>query len=332
MKKILILEANSNQALAIAKYIKKYSSYYVIGATEKSTRFNRSFFDKVIVEKFLEIDITEYDFILPMGANSTYSITSAYDKFSYFNSFSFVVDNLLVYDKPKMLAIANELNVPIPKTFYKRDNIENFPVFYKENFENGGGVRGIANTQDEIPTYNSLIYQEYIDTPSTYGVGFLAKGGKITTYYIHKETTSYPIVGGSAVAIEEFKDERLIRYTKSLVDKLNYNGWGLSEYKYCDKRDDFIFMEINGKFWASIEFMLRNNNQFLLQLLNIEYSNKRLKKALFINRFIQYSFLDILKNSLYLRYIPYIKESSILYQITRKIIPKKFVNFLKGRI
>ena len=329
MKKILILEANSNQAMALAKYIKKYSDYYVIGAIEKNTRFNRSFFDKVITEEFLKIDISKYDFVLPMGANSTYNMVSKYDKFSYYNGFSFVVANLIAYDKPKILTIANKLNVPIPRTFYKKDKIDNFPIFYKENFENGGGVRGIANTQDEIPTYNSLIYQEYIDTPSTYGVGFLAKNGKITTYYIHKETISYPIAGGSAVAIEEYTDERLIKYTEVLIEKLNYNGWGLAEYKYCNKKDDFVFMEINAKFWASIEFMLKNNNQFLLQLLNIKYNNTRLKRALFINRFLQYNSLDFFNNILYLRYIPYIQESSILYQIIRKIIPNKLVAVLK---
>ena len=220
-----------------------------------------------------------------------------------------------------MLSIVSEINIPVPKTFYKVEEIDIFPIFYKENFESGCGVRGIAYRLDDIPRKEGLIFQEYINTPSTYGVGFLAKDGVILTYIVHKEIISYPVLGGSAVVIESYDNEKLIEYTSKIVKKLNYNGWGLAEYKYCNRRNDFVFMEINAKFWASIEFMLINNSQFLKILLDIDYKSQKENRVLFINRLLQYSFLDIFKNSKYIFGSKLVKESSLLHQVIRKFLP-----------
>ncbi len=332
MKKILIFEPNSNQALAISRYIKKYSDLYIVGCLEKEMRFNSTNYDEIIVSSFLDINIAEYLYILPMGANSSYRIIDEYKELDYCNNLKFDIKNLIVFDKVKMLSIVKNIGIPTPKTFYQMQEIEMFPIFYKENFENGGGIRGVANNIEEIPTYDKLLYQEFINTPSTYAVGFLAQNGKILTYTIHKEIISYPLSGGSSVVIESFDDKRLLKYTSKIIHKLNYNGWGLAEYKYCNKRDDFVFMEINAKFWASIEFMLKNNPLFLKNLLDIEYTQESIKRILFINRLFQYDFIDIIKNIKYYFTSHVIKESSLLYQVLRKFIPQKIVDLIKKLI
>lgn len=129
--------------------------------------------------------------------------------------------------------------------------------------------------------------------------------------------------------IESYDDKRLLQYTSKIVQKLNYNGWGLAEYKYCDKRNDFVFMEINAKFWASIEFILINNSQFLKMLLDINYKSQIESRILFVSRLFQYSFVDILKNIRYTFGTKVVKESSLSYQITRKFIPNRVVNWAK---
>lgn len=327
MKKILIFEPQSNQAFAIAKYVKKYSDYYVVACTDRKVRLNKKYYDEIIDNSLF--DIKDFDFILPMGANSSYSVIKNYKELIYMNDIKFIYKNLIVFDKPKMLQIADSLKIKIPRTFYKKEDIDNFPIFYKENFENGGGVRGVARFLGDIPKNNQLIYQEYIDTPSTYGIGFLAKNGEILTHTQHKEVISYPVDGGSSVVIEEFYDKRILEYTKILLKELDYSGWGLAEFKYCNKRDDFIFMEINAKFWASIEFMLKNNPKFLGILLNIKYKKNSVEKMIFLNRFFRYSFKDIIKNTKYLFLKEKIVENSLFYQIVRKFIPSKIVYFLK---
>jgi len=329
MKKIFIYEANSLQALAISKFIKENSDFFIVGGIEENIRFNKKNYDEIIIENFEKLNKEQYDYLLPMGAYSTYEVISKFKTLKYENSISFNNENLIVFDKPKMLSIAKNLNIPIPKTWYLKERIQNFPIFYKENFENGGGTRGVANRLEEIPLQNNLIFQEYISTPSTYGVGFLAKDGKILTYTIHKEVISYPIDGGSSVVIEKFEDTRLLKYTQKLIKEINYNGWGLSEYKYCNSREDFVFMEINGKFWASIEFMLLNNSKLLKLLLNLEYQPVEINRLFFINRFFAYSFVNIINNISYFFNSKWKKESSISYQLVRKIIPNRVVNILK---
>lgn len=329
MKKIFIYEANSSQALAVSKFIKKYSNFFIVGGVEENIRFNRKNYDEIVVEKFDNIDISKYDYVLPMGAKSTFQIVSKFKTLKYEHGIKFHKDNLIVFDKSKMLMIAESIGIPIPKTYFNKEDILSFPIFYKEDFENGGGIRGVANNIKDIPSQKNLIFQEYITSPETYGVGFLAKDGKILTYTMHKEKISFPICGGSAVVIEEYEDERLLEYTERLIEKINYNGWGLAEYKYCNIRKDFVFMEINGKFWASIEFTLCNNPYFLKYLLDIDYSVKKVERILFINRLFQYSFPNIIKNSKYIFTSKIVKENSLLYQIIRKILPNRFVLFIK---
>ena len=329
MKKILIFEPESTQAQAISKYIKKHSNYYLVGCTETKKRFNKKNYDEIIVKNFEGMDETEYAYILPTGANSSFRVIKKHKKLVFCNEVTVSSANLVVYDKPKMLDIADNLNVPIPKTFYNKNTIDDFPIFYKENFEKGGGTRGVAYKKKDIPQNQGLIYQEFIDTPSTYGVGFLAKKGEVLVHKTHKEVISHPVDGGSSVVIENFDDQRIIRYTQKLVKELGYSGWGLSEFKYCKTRKDFVFMEINGKLWASVEFMFINDQKFLNFILDINYEVKPTERLVFINRLFRYTLVDIIKHAPFIFCSKIIKESSLSFQIVRKITPDWIVVIIK---
>lgn len=330
MKKVLIFEPGSNQAISIVKFIKKYSNFYVVGCVEKKILFKNLLYDNIIVSDYLDVAIKDYDYVLPMGADSTLRVISKYEQLNYFDGISFTSENLFVFNKEKMLTMVNSLNIPIPTTYYKKSLIEKFPIFYKENFEVGGGIRGVAQSPNELPNDNSLIYQEYIDTPSTYGFGFLAKNGKVLTYTVHKEVISYPESGGSSVVIEKIEDERIVEYSKKILDKIKYNGWGLVEFKYCNIAKDYYFMEVNGKFWASIEFSLQNNMNFMKILLNVNSNkNHEIDRMLFINRLFDYSFIGFLKNSHFIGSSFLVKESSFAFQILRKITPKNIKKKIK---
>jgi len=329
MKKIIIFDPYTLQGIAISKYLKKYGNVFIVGCMEKSPKIKLKYIDKLIVADFSHIDIAEYDYILPTGVYSTYKIINRCKKLEFENGLYFSSSNFIVFNKPQMIQIAGQVGVPIPETWTSINNINAFPVFYKENFERGKGKRGIAKNFDEIPNYNDLIFQEFINTPATYGIGFLAKNGEIITFTMHKEILSYPESGGSAVLLERFYNENLLKYTKLLLKKIRYNGWGLAEFKYCNKRNDFVFMEINGKLWASLEFMLANNHGFLKNLLNISYECKKIEKILFINRLFQYDFKNILKNMKFYHHSEIIKDNPLFYQIIRKIIPDSLVFIFK---
>jgi hypothetical protein len=308
MKTVAILDPFLDQAIAIAKYIKKYGDGFKVFACFEGKI--RSFsgvqwFDESVSHSFDNASLfTRYDYVIPTGAYSTYKLLSTIETLQVGNV-EFKSSNLVLYDKLKTLDIAERLGIPTPATFDRIDKIENLPVFYKEPFETGGGKRGIVRTPEElaaIAVYENLIYQEYINTPVTYGVGFLAKEGTILTSFLHREILSTPKAGGSGVVLERItSDQRLFEYTRLMISELNYSGWGLSEFKYCERRHDFVLMEINTKFWASVEFAFLNNSTFLRELFDIDYPEQDIAKVIFLDRLMSLGLLETLRNQGHIR-------------------------------
>ena len=299
MKRLLILDPTLDQSKSVAKMLNKYSNdYYIIGGF-RGIKIPRSmkYFDQLV-----HIDINNVikdksiDIIIPTGAKSTQELISRVKRLKVGNV-EFDEKNLVVYDKIKMLKIVGDLNILIPDTYTEKEDIKAFPVFYKQSYECGGGIRGVAGHEDHLKQLGdtrSLIFQEYIDSPCTFGVGFLAEDGKIKTYFIHKELLSWPRAGGSGVVLEKFYDERLLNYTRRILQHLRYNGWGLAEFKYCERRKDYVFMEINSKLWASIEFSFLNNNVFLKELFGIQYHNSDINCIVYADRLAYYGIKDYL--------------------------------------
>lgn len=227
--------------------------------------------------------------IIPTGACSTKHLLERQDV--RIGCITLTRDALRVYDKPKMIQWAQSVGVPTPITWINQDDISMFPVFYKPSYERGGGIRGIARNKSELPgETGEILFQEFVQSKGTFGFAFLADRGKILSYHMHYESESYPKQGGSAVVIENFYSKELLEYSSRLIRDLNYSGWGLIEYKYCPKRESFVFMEINAKFWASCEFTFRNNPDFLQLLFDIESRENPVDRMLFLERAIARGF------------------------------------------
>src|SRR5690606_12762372 len=129
--------------------------------------------------------------------------------------------------------------------------------------------RGIARTAREVPVGN-LVLQEVIRGGGVHALGFLARDGESVASHGHHEVASYPALGGSAAILARDAEPRVAAHTKALLRASGYSGWGLAEFKYCPSRDDFVFMEVNAKLWASWEMALRNEPAFARILFGIE--------------------------------------------------------------
>jgi len=235
------------------------------------------------------------------------------------------------------LALVEKLGIPIPKIYSSINEIDDnlFPIFYKPKFEKGGGVRGVAWSRKELESIRErqdLIFQEYIPGQPTYGMGFVAQDGTILTSFQHEECLSLPIQGGSAVLIKTFYDGRLKAYTDRIIQALGFEGWGLAEYKYCPKRRDFVFMEINAKLWASIEFAFMNNNRFLKYMFGIDYSEEKVDRVIFVDRLISLGSAQLVRNSYYLfnsRIISYQPIPRVLIHLIARCLPLKCRQLLR---
>ncbi len=143
------------------------------------------------------------------------------------NGLRYSKNNLQYFEKIDLLERVQELGVPIPTTYPSITAIKEYPVFYKQRFEKGGGARGVAYTRAElekIPAQEDLLFQEYIPAGTTYGMGFIVQDGGFLATFQHEEMLSYPLPGGSAVYIRRFYDERLEEYTKRIVRELGFAG------------------------------------------------------------------------------------------------------------
>lgn len=285
---IYFLQPSSDQNLSISRLIKescpKSNLIALLLYGDASFRHQGSY-DQVVVIKSYE-ELPEFLTIVPGGASTTEALLEIRD--ITLGQITMRHKALTVYDKCLFLEHCLVNALPTPITFRELKDIkkENFPIFYKQKYEQGGGTRGIAYTVNDIPSdeVESLIFQEYISSKGTFGVGFLADNGVLLVSFAHFEKESQPKSGGSAILIQSIDSERLIQLTKTAVSSLNYSGWGLAEFKYCDKRQDYVFMEINAKFWASCELAFRNKPEFMDMLFGIKKVKEDLHSLFYVNR------------------------------------------------
>ncbi|MBX9785995.1 MAG: hypothetical protein K2Y08_01535 [Alphaproteobacteria bacterium] len=299
-KRCYILDSENAQALSLASHLR--AAGFIV---EKSSY---KFLEHVNPShEFLETIITllnEGVYVIPTGVLSTRWLLSNVNTIK-FGDLIFSAENLKVYNKFWLLDVAQKLNVPIPQTYM---NIQNIPaymksVFYKNNTEGANKRLGILDlpAKDDF-NCNGLLFQEIITGHDTYGVGFIAENGIILTLAPHHEIISSPALGGSAAVIEKFHDSRLLDYTTRLVQELKYTGWGLAEYKFCDTRNDFVLMEINAKFWASLEFTLQAYPEFSKCLMGKKVYNSSVKNMIFLDRLLLTSPSTFLKRLWEYRY------------------------------
>ena len=97
----------------------------------------------------------------------------------------------------------------------------------------------------------SVAVQEHFDGHGV-GVEFLAKEGEILMSFQHRRLHEPPGGGGSSYRKSCNVDPELGAATTALVQALGYTGVGMAEFLYNPKRKDWIFVELNSRFWGSL--------------------------------------------------------------------------------
>jgi glycosyltransferase involved in cell wall biosynthesis len=296
---IYLFDPYLDQSLAISRLLRKHSNHFIIHGVVSGNIPKRP--HKYYYDIIHDDDLSSKNnngIVIPTGAIATKRLLEKKD--IVLGNVVLSQQNLIVFDKISFLNIARQSGIPIPKTWTSAHEIPivEFPVFYKQTEEKGGGIRGIAKTPRQLSVLKqeNIFFQEYIPSKGTYGVSFIAKDGRLLCHFTHFERESIPKEGGSAVIIEKSNVPRIIEYTKTLLQKIHYSGWGLAEYKYCDKRDDFVLMEINSKFWASCEFAFRNNPLFFKYFFDIDIHSENIESAIYVDRALERGLLFCVKN------------------------------------
>jgi hypothetical protein len=289
---ILLLSPGRSQARAIANWIKRTGKHFrIVGGNLVGlprSRARQPFQYTVDVSTFSDLD--GYEFIIPAGSKCTSFLVANRGGFRVGKVF-FAAENLRVYDKVWLYDFSQSLGVSVPDTWNDFDSIPDngCALFYKPRREGTGGPRRPTKNKNALPFYvrnSNFLFQEYVPGREVYGFGFIAKGGEPIVTCQHLEIASLPLHGGSAVAVYALDNQRIEELSCKLLRALDYEGWGLVEFMYCHRRKDFVLMEINAKWWASLEFALRREPAFGRLLFGIDGVRENLPGLFWPDRYL----------------------------------------------
>lgn len=275
--KILILDAHLKQTLGMVRSLGKHGFYLVTGAPKKRAQ---SFYSKYCKERVIypsppgEKEFVEFlleyiknkgiSFVIPVGNFTTLSIAKYQNKFIEHTTLPLpnYATFEIAWDKAKTLDLAKELGIKIPKIYKSAEEVRNYPVVAKGT-QGSGKIRYI-NSPLELRHYflkNDILLEEYIPGE---GFGFFAlfNHGEPRAFFMHKRLRELPITGGPSTAAMSIYDPVLKELGLRILKVLNWHGVAMVEFKKDYRDGEFKLMEINPRFWGSLDLAIASGVDF----------------------------------------------------------------------
>jgi len=185
-----------------------------------------------------------------------------------------------VSNKASLFRLAEHLDVPIPKTLYLNndedlqsviDDISEYPVVIKPalskiRIANGflsGGIMYASSRRElekiyldkRVLKYPSLI-QEKIVGPGT-GLFSLYDKNSHLALFSHRRLLEKPPSGGISVVSESVPlDEEMVENATKLLSAVGWQGVAMVEFKRDNRDGQAKLMEINGRFWGTLQLAI----------------------------------------------------------------------------
>ena len=312
--RILVLDGNHKNTLAIVRHLGQTKKYIidVVSHQKASISFYSKYTCKKLIlanpakdpEKYVEelletLEKNCYLVLIPVSFIS-FRLCAAYkDKICQHTHITIAdIDKImLASDKTATYEHARSVGVPYPETTIIRamEDIEKvqveYPCVIKAPYEMGKNVVSYANNQQElIAKYKQMcsanrfaealpVVQKYVDGS---GFGFFAyyQKGECKNYFIHQRLREYPVSGGASTAAESFYDEKIAAYGKRMLDSLQWDGVAMVEFKQDKASGIYYLMEINAKFWGSLDLALAAGVDFPQMLID-EALGEKIEKVSF---------------------------------------------------
>ncbi len=183
----------------------------------------------------------------------------------------------LAHDKGALMSLAQEKEIPVPKTVIIRDPADlteairqvGLPAVVKprrSRFQQGdqwinGSATRYVHTPEELELACRVVHttapfplvQEYIPGEGR-GVFLLMNHGQVRAAFAHRRIHEKPPSGGVSVLSESVSmDPQLLKHSRRLLEGLKWHGAAMVEFKR-DTRDGVPkLIEINGRFWGSLQ-------------------------------------------------------------------------------
>ncbi len=125
-----------------------------------------------------------------------------------------------------------------------------------------------------------------------FGCGFFAvyQDGTCKQTFMHRRIREVPPSGGVSCCAESYYDQRLMEYGKRLLDRLEWHGVAMVEFRYDERDQDYKLMEVNPKFWGSLDLALEAGVEFPYYLCQMA-RGRQLEYSEDYNRHLRYHWL-----------------------------------------
>lgn len=280
---ILITDAQSRQALAAARSLGRAGYRVLTADTERLTlggascfavksftypdpRADEAGFVAKLQQKILRERIT---MILPMADRSLVALARHAQEFgSVLLPFPNLQTVMMARDKSQTLELARSMGIPIPKSLLVRSieeipHIRTFPVLLKPI--EGSGSRGIrivassanlhATASQVLAQFGPFLAQELIphDGPEIGCYMLCDSSSRPVASLLQKRIRSFPARGGPSTLRTTFHDDHILTQSIEILRRIGWRGVAMVEWK-VDPRDGIPkLMEINPRFWGSLE-------------------------------------------------------------------------------
>lgn len=274
--KVLITDAGYKHTLGAVRSLGKAGFFIIAMSPNKMAQsfFSRYCNEKLICpnprdeEQFIEFLIgylkrNTVDVLLPIGYITTVTISRHKKELLPYVKIPVAEYEIMqiASNKEKTMQLAEKLNISIPIEYNSIRKIEKFPIVAKGIFESGH-IHYINSTEDlQQIDFEDYILQEYIPGEG-YGFYALFNHGIVRAYFMHKRVREYPITGGASTCAVSFYDENLKQAGLRLLESLHWHGVAMVEFKKDARDGKFKLMEINPKFWGSLDLSIASGMNF----------------------------------------------------------------------
>ncbi|MGB2713828.1 MAG: ATP-grasp domain-containing protein [Vicinamibacterales bacterium] len=293
---VFVTDGNERPALAIVRALGQSGANITVGSAEPTSLASSSRFcsrhvvypsparDRESFERFLTTFLARElpDVVLPVSDVTTHAVASRQDLYRRFSALAVPPCEAfeLVSNKRQLLVRAARCGIRIPHTLFVDGLAElkavlpriEYPVVVKPIRSRIRTVDGWMSTvvhhanSDEdldwlfrnteyLARHPSLI-QERIGGA---GVGMfgLFDRGELVVEFAHRRLREKPPSGGVSVLRESIAVDPVVRENvKRLFGPLKWHGVAMVEFKEDSRTGELVLMEVNGRFWGSLQLAI----------------------------------------------------------------------------
>ncbi|MEM5564630.1 ATP-grasp domain-containing protein [Psychroserpens sp. AS72] len=278
---VLIPDGDSTWALSVMQCLSQVEGYNIFVLSNKkrtATKYSKftsyyKFYNRPDDEDWVDVINSEIEkhsitVVLPIAErellffiNNGAKISSSARIIPLPNSKNFE----LAIDKKKLSDFANLHSLPHPNSFFITSETDTqdvlskiqFPILVKPlDLKGGDGILKV-NSKEKFESHikkenRPIFIQEFIEGYDI-DCSVLCQNGDVLSYTIQKGNLKGHNTFAPQLAFDFLQNDEVLNVAKLTMSKLNWSGIAHLDLRYDAKTKDYKLIEINARFWGSVE-------------------------------------------------------------------------------